>query len=418
MTLKAVDIVCALRECKILSSQDAPITNDLGAALTEGNVYLVLPGFMVSPHGEAPADGDTFAAVVEVPMAKLKKLTGITVVRGQVLYYDPANGQFDDKPRLYFPTAAPWDMTTADTIVMSIDGGSDDTVTIETGDVVSIDAVTAAELIALIATDISGAVGKSVTGLDGETYLYLEHSAGGAGASIKITGGTGTGLSSTGLVSGMIAVPQAKAWSAGASAATYVFGEFDGAAGGKWLNMALAAGSGPTSAGVVQIPLQKFLKEDLLTPLPSAGNATNLGLVAGTHGSASPSLQGSDLGGSSGSETARMLLQVPQDYDSGDLTLRFHAGVLTTVYDTTLTLDVEAYEADGEAGIGSDLCETAATSINALTLADKDFTIDGDGLVAGDVLDVQITVAAEDSGDLGVMKAIIGACKLLYTRAR
>jgi len=179
-----------------------------------------------------------------------------------------------------------------------------------------------------------------------------------------------------------------------------------------------------TNAGVVtlaavsktkNIPLTEFLKDNLVTELGTAGDATNLGLVAGTHGSASPTLQGSDVGGSSGSETARLLLSVPDDYTSGDLTLRFHAGMLTTVSDTTATLDVQAYESDGEAGVGDDLCETDAVSINSLTLADKDFTIDGDGLAAGDILDVEITVAVQDSGNAGVMIPVIGAAKLLYT---
>lgn len=165
-----------------------------------------------------------------------------------------------------------------------------------------------------------------------------------------------------------------------------------------------------------QHALQKFLKNDLVTPLPNAGDATNLGLVAGTHGTHSPTLQGTDFGGTTATETARTTIEIPADYVAGgDLTLTFHAGVLTTVSDNLATLDVQAYEPDGEAGVSADLCATAAQSINSLTMAAKAFTITGTALEPGDVLDVEITTVGTDGGNLGVMKTIVGEMVVSYT---
>lgn len=182
------------------------------------------------------------------------------------------------------------------------------------------------------------------------------------------------------------------------------------------LNVFSNAVTTDTAAVSVAIPFQDFLKTDLVTPLPAAGDSTNLGLVAGTHGTNGPSLQGADAGATTKTEVARLLVAVPADYDIGDLTLTFHAGMLTTLADDVATLDVQVYETDEEAGVGSDLCETAAQSINSLTLADKAYVIDGDGLAAGDVLDIEITTVVTDAGNLGVMKAIVGHAKMTYTK--
>jgi hypothetical protein len=167
----------------------------------------------------------------------------------------------------------------------------------------------------------------------------------------------------------------------------------------------------------VAVPLSAFKKEDLLTALPNAGDSTNLGLVAGTHGTNMPTLQGADAGAATKTETVRILIPIPADYvAAGGFKVRCHAGMLTTVADDAATLDCEAFKSNGEGGAGADLCATAAQSINSLTLADKDFTVTGTTLAAGDILDVQLTTVVHDVGDAGVMKAIIGSVKLLYDR--
>jgi len=172
------------------------------------------------------------------------------------------------------------------------------------------------------------------------------------------------------------------------------------------------------TAATLQVPIQQFLSTDLITPLGATGDATILGIVAGAHGTNGPSLQGKDVTGLTATTTdlARTLLAIPADYVAGtNLTIRLHAGMLTTVADTTCTVDVQAYIPDEEAGISADLCATAATSINSLTLADKDFTITGTTIAAGDIIDLELTTVSVHTGTATATIPIIGAVKLIYS---
>jgi hypothetical protein len=150
------------------------------------------------------------------------------------------------------------------------------------------------------------------------------------------------------------------------------------------------------------------------TPLPGTPLTDDLGLVGGTFGSASPSIQTEDLKAAGATTSyARFAVQLPPEYVDGEtVVIRCHAGMLTTVADTSATLDVECYESNSEAGIGSDLCATSATSINSVTLADKDFTITASGLSAGDWLDVRLTVTVTDAATGTAVKALIGRVSL------
>ncbi len=157
----------------------------------------------------------------------------------------------------------------------------------------------------------------------------------------------------------------------------------------------------------------------LQTNLPGTAATDDLALVGGTFGTASPSIQGLDFGATTTTARARVQIPLPWDYADGNtVTLRFHAGMLTTVANVSCTLDVECYETDEKVGlVGSptDLYAGAALDINSLTLADIDFTITPTNLVAGDLLDVRITVAGDDgSSDLGAMFPVIGSVKMLY----
>ena len=152
----------------------------------------------------------------------------------------------------------------------------------------------------------------------------------------------------------------------------------------------------------------------LETNLPGTAAADDLALVGGTFGSASPSIQTDDFGGSSIDKKARAQIPLPWEYIVGEtVTLRFHAGMLTTVAESACELDVECYETDEETGVSGDICTTGATSINSLIFEDKDFVITPTALSPGDLLDVRISIIASDGTDLGVMIGCIGAVKLL-----
>ena len=153
---------------------------------------------------------------------------------------------------------------------------------------------------------------------------------------------------------------------------------------------------------------------DALLPDPHPGSGDDLAMESGTFGTDSPYMVSHDFGGTNTTEYARAQIPLPWNYVDGQtVQFRFHAGMLTTVADDAATLDLECFETDEEAGISADICATAAQSINSLTLADIDFTITATSLVAGDLLDIRIKFYGNDAGNLGVMKGIIGAAKLL-----
>jgi hypothetical protein len=70
---------------------------------------------------------------------------------------------------------------------------------------------------------------------------------------------------------------------------------------------------------------------------------------------------------------------------------------MAVVSDGTATVDVECYELSAAGVAGSDLCATAAQSINSTTSGSDDFTITPTGLSPGDMLDIRVTVAITDA---------------------
>lgn len=140
------------------------------------------------------------------------------------------------------------------------------------------------------------------------------------------------------------------------------------------------------------------------TNLPSTAANDDMALVTGTPGTNAPTLQGVDFGGASTDEKAGFCFPLPLNYASGEtITIRCHAGMLTTVSDGTATLDCEVWPDDGDGTVSSDICATAAQDINSLTLADIDFSITPTGLSAGDMLFVRLTFGGSDTGNAGVM---------------
>lgn len=152
----------------------------------------------------------------------------------------------------------------------------------------------------------------------------------------------------------------------------------------------------------------------LLPDPPTTGD--DIGIVSGTFGSATPSLQTRDVKAvGAAPHYARRLFQMPCNYVAGEtVTIRLHAGMLTTPADTTATVDVEAYKSNNEGGVsGSDLCTTSATSINSLTAADKDFTITPTALSPGDWIDIRIAIHINDAATVTAVKGMIGRVQLL-----
>jgi len=147
------------------------------------------------------------------------------------------------------------------------------------------------------------------------------------------------------------------------------------------------------------VPLTTLRVHDAITSfLPSAATSDDLGLITGTFGTDAPTVQSSDGKATTVTQYGRFLFQMPPEYDDNEtVVLRVRAGMITTISDGTATVDVQCYEADGDGAVGADLCTTAATTMNSLTKANVDFTITDASLVAGDWLDVRVTIAITDA---------------------
>ena len=138
--------------------------------------------------------------------------------------------------------------------------------------------------------------------------------------------------------------------------------------------------------------------DDLNANLPGTAAADDLGIIEGTWGTDAPTVQTSDAKATTVTQRARVLIPIGNKYDlDEDIKIRLRGGMITTVSDGTATVDLEVYVNDGDGGVGSDLCATAAQSINSLTKADKDFVITDSSLSYGDVLDCRITIAITDA---------------------
>lgn len=151
------------------------------------------------------------------------------------------------------------------------------------------------------------------------------------------------------------------------------------------------------------------------TNLPGTAATDDLALVGGTFGTAPPTVSAGDLK-AAGATTryARFQITLPECYDAGEtITLALYAGMATTIADTACTIDVQCYKIDKAGSIGSDLCATAAMTMNSLVFAAKSFTITPSGLVAGDTFDIRIAIACTDAATATAVTPTIAAIDLL-----
>ena len=170
------------------------------------------------------------------------------------------------------------------------------------------------------------------------------------------------------------------------------------------------------SAACYLIPWEAWRVWDAFaTVLPGTAATDDLALVGGTFGTNAPSIQGGDLK-AAGATTryARCVFQIPPEFQTGNtVTIRAHAGMKTTVADTSCTIDFSAYRSNLEDGVGSDLVTTAATTINSTTEADKDFTVDAATLLPGDYLDIRMAITCTDGATATAVIPFVGSVEVL-----
>jgi hypothetical protein len=153
--------------------------------------------------------------------------------------------------------------------------------------------------------------------------------------------------------------------------------------------------AGTLAAVTLGIPLHSLhaaaTMKDAIADTP---NGTTLG-VADTSAAL---LTATTDNGVSVTETAAFEFAVPAGYTAGDtITVRIRAKIsaLPTVASSN-TVDITA-KLRGDAGLGSDICTTAA-QVTTTSMANYDFVVTPTGIVAGDVIEVVMTLAANDTG--------------------
>lgn len=162
--------------------------------------------------------------------------------------------------------------------------------------------------------------------------------------------------------------------------------------------------------------------DDLDAVLPGTAATDDLGIINGAaYGTNAITLQTIDqkANGTPTAAYARFLEPVPRNWVSGQsLSIRVLGGMVTTVSGTTATVDLNVYVPDGDGDVGSDLCATAAQSINSGLLSAGvticDFVITTTSLVHGDELDIRLAITIEDGA---TATAVIGAVSKLAVMA-
>jgi len=154
---------------------------------------------------------------------------------------------------------------------------------------------------------------------------------------------------------------------------------------------------------------------DVASNLPTTAASDDLEVYDGTHGTDAIALSAGDVKTLTGVRFARKSIILPAEYKAGASALiRVRAGMLTTISDTTCTIDIQAY-INGEDGAvdGSDIVTTSPVSINSLTFADYDFAMTATSLDPGDILDVRLTVTYVDAASGTEVRPLIGSIKLV-----
>ena len=122
------------------------------------------------------------------------------------------------------------------------------------------------------------------------------------------------------------------------------------------------------------------------------------GLTYGTFATNSPKIAGEAASGNSKTNKMRRQYTLPVEYVAGgNVTLRVNCKETVGAATVSTVVDAQVFKCDKAAGIGSDICATAAQDVTT-SAANADFSITPSGLVAGDVLDIEVNIVTNDTG--------------------
>ena len=150
------------------------------------------------------------------------------------------------------------------------------------------------------------------------------------------------------------------------------------------------------------IPIRNWMAED--------GAVLTIAEEAGTFfvqdGTNQMYLQGEEAAMETEASVIKSEITLPANYKAGGaVTVRFGTDVTGAGTLGTCTIDLTAFKQAVDGSVGSDLCATAAQAISA-TAGDKDFTITPTGLVAGDRLNLIVTVSVEETMNTAIRALI------------
>ena len=126
--------------------------------------------------------------------------------------------------------------------------------------------------------------------------------------------------------------------------------------------------------------------------LPDAPDTTSLG-----HADAAGSpVIGTVTNNSAESETAAFDVALPANYVDGEAVVIRIRAKATVTRNTSQSVDLTVKQVT-EGALGGDICATGAITYDT-SLTNHDFTVTPTGLIAGDVLHCEVTLATDDGG--------------------
>jgi hypothetical protein len=114
------------------------------------------------------------------------------------------------------------------------------------------------------------------------------------------------------------------------------------------------------------------------------------------------------------SEGSFQFVLPPEYVSGGDVKVRIkHTVTGTGTLGATATIDVEAFEQDGNGAIGSDLVTTTAATTTDASWTTTDFVVTPTNLVAGDILNIVVTSAIQETAGTAIRINLDGIAVLL-----
>ena len=188
------------------------------------------------------------------------------------------------------------------------------------------------------------------------------------------------------------------------------------AAGFKWRLVNATAGLGSGTVSTTQIQMTAFRKIADITANPaSAAAGSDLGLIDGTIGTASPVLSSGDLKNTTTTRSVRFQTTVPSNYIAGSpatmvVTAGMTGGFLASV---TASLPISIFR---QAAPTVNISNGSNASMNGLTQIPRPTTnIVVTNLVPGDILDVSLGITINDGQAINAIIGAISFVQLTYT---